>query len=191
MVNHIQSEEHHTKRKRHNKHSNHSREIALDETPSNSPAIHNIILSNSSFTSPTPMSLNLPSETNSPGSITTQSDPLISPSNSSSEHSSLSSTPTSASSTSTSGNSSGSNTRQKIHKNPRAARACATCRKQKTRCFPAHTSKSCFRCLTLGLDCSLFSENSDDNNFPRGLFPDPSRSFSARDEVVDKRQVIL
>lgn len=75
--------------------------------------------------------------------------------------------------------------RQKHHRNPRAARACATCRKQKTRCFPAHTSRSCFRCLTLGLECSLLTDG-DDLAVPKALIPrDPAAEM--KDDIIDKR----
>lgn len=74
--------------------------------------------------------------------------------------------------------------RQKATRNPRAARACSTCRKQKTRCFPAQTSKSCFRCLSLGLTCSLCNEEPDDI-FPRPALPEGM--VSPGHEVLEKK----
>ncbi|KAF2668847.1 hypothetical protein BT63DRAFT_286957 [Microthyrium microscopicum] len=47
----------------------------------------------------------------------------------------------------------------------RASKACATCRKQKTRCYPGTTSRAyCLRCQTLNLVCSLAGrgESSED-----------------------------
>jgi hypothetical protein len=49
----------------------------------------------------------------------------------------------------------GSTRPAKLQRAARASRACLTCRKQKTRCFPAPNSLSCLRCKTLALECSL------------------------------------
>ncbi|CEP21867.1 unnamed protein product [Cyberlindnera jadinii] len=41
---------------------------------------------------------------------------------------------------------------------PRATKACASCRRQKTRCFPSPNSISCLRCYSLGKDCSFLTD---------------------------------
>lgn len=81
-------------------------------------------------------------------------------------------------------------------KHTRAARACETCRRQKTRCVSAPTSRSCFRCLTLGLDCSLVQEANDgiESELIKGFFPtmaSSNNSLENNDEVIGKRYVIL
>lgn len=43
----------------------------------------------------------------------------------------------------------------------RAAKACDICRKQKTRCFPSGSSRSCLRCVTLGFECSFLTQDPD------------------------------
>jgi len=39
----------------------------------------------------------------------------------------------------------------------RASKACATCRKQKTRCYETSIGRACLRCDRLGQECSLSS----------------------------------
>lgn len=71
---------------------------------------------------------------------------------------------------------------------PRAPKACSICRKQKTRCFPAESSRSCFRCLSLNLECSLVTESMEESNFSRALYYPSSTSINHNDEV-DKKYV--
>ncbi|CCH41997.1 hypothetical protein BN7_1536 [Wickerhamomyces ciferrii] len=46
---------------------------------------------------------------------------------------------------------------------PRAAKACAACRRQKTRCFPSNDGPSCLRCQSLSKPCSFITDGGPNN----------------------------
>lgn len=80
---------------------------------------------------------------------------------------------------------------QKHIRNPRATKACATCRKQKTRCISANANRPCFRCLTLGIECSLITDThiNVENSFVKGFFAQETADslLHLKDQIIGKR----
>lgn len=80
---------------------------------------------------------------------------------------------------------------QKHIRNPRATKACATCRKQKTRCISANANRPCFRCLTLGIECSLITDThiNIENSFVKGFFAQETADslLDLKDQIIGKR----